>query len=137
MAGAALPGWWAPPAAAPVTPPTAALDAPPPPLVPLPAATQQQQQEEQYPRPCSHNDWDSVRMKRGWAILRCRACGQQWRVGLAEWGTRCAHFAADAGCGAGSSCPLLHVHRRRAARGGDAGDDALTNSTLEQSTPAE
>ena len=25
-------------------------------------------------RPCAHNSWDNVRIKRGWAILRCRIC---------------------------------------------------------------
>ena len=25
-------------------------------------------------RPCHHNSWDNVRIKRGWAILRCRIC---------------------------------------------------------------
>eukprot|EP01062_Namystynia_karyoxenos_P046358 TRINITY_DN3469_c0_g2_i2.p1 TRINITY_DN3469_c0_g2~~TRINITY_DN3469_c0_g2_i2.p1 ORF type:complete len:985 (+),score=241.06 TRINITY_DN3469_c0_g2_i2:247-2955(+) len=79
-------------------------------------------------RPCDHNDWDSVRMKRGWAILRCRQCQRQWRICLSDWGKRCSAFITEAGC-TDSGCGLLHVHRRRigregpAAGGGSAQDD--------------
>eukprot|EP00659_Diplonema_papillatum_P015870 gene15870-24248_t len=31
-------------------------------------------------RPCEHNNWDSVRVKRKWCLLRCRECFGQWRI---------------------------------------------------------
>eukprot|EP01065_Artemidia_motanka_P046746 TRINITY_DN715_c0_g1_i1.p1 TRINITY_DN715_c0_g1~~TRINITY_DN715_c0_g1_i1.p1 ORF type:complete len:506 (+),score=124.82 TRINITY_DN715_c0_g1_i1:59-1519(+) len=60
-------------------------------------------------RPCKHNDWDNVRIKRGWIILRCRACHAQWRQRpCAEH--RCTQFNSPEGCARGADCELLHVH---------------------------
>eukprot|EP01065_Artemidia_motanka_P039842 TRINITY_DN4913_c0_g1_i1.p1 TRINITY_DN4913_c0_g1~~TRINITY_DN4913_c0_g1_i1.p1 ORF type:complete len:1047 (+),score=226.21 TRINITY_DN4913_c0_g1_i1:46-3186(+) len=64
-----------------------------------------------FERPCQHNDWDSMRIKRGWVILRCRACASQWRVGADIWREkRCHAFMSETCAG---ECGLLHVHRRR------------------------
>eukprot|EP01064_Diplonema_japonicum_P028689 TRINITY_DN4463_c5_g1_i1.p1 TRINITY_DN4463_c5_g1~~TRINITY_DN4463_c5_g1_i1.p1 ORF type:complete len:451 (+),score=73.88 TRINITY_DN4463_c5_g1_i1:139-1491(+) len=64
-------------------------------------------------RPCSHNSWDNVRIKRGWAILRCRICQSQWRLRPTTI-PHCGDFARGAGCcPAGVDCHQLHVHRTR------------------------
>eukprot|EP01062_Namystynia_karyoxenos_P004404 TRINITY_DN11558_c0_g1_i2.p1 TRINITY_DN11558_c0_g1~~TRINITY_DN11558_c0_g1_i2.p1 ORF type:complete len:464 (+),score=149.75 TRINITY_DN11558_c0_g1_i2:49-1392(+) len=60
-------------------------------------------------RPCRHNDWDNVRIKRGWIILRCRECHAQWRQRPSPEG-RCHAFNTAAGCPHGQSCALLHVN---------------------------
>eukprot|EP01062_Namystynia_karyoxenos_P045127 TRINITY_DN3345_c0_g1_i1.p1 TRINITY_DN3345_c0_g1~~TRINITY_DN3345_c0_g1_i1.p1 ORF type:complete len:1083 (+),score=296.49 TRINITY_DN3345_c0_g1_i1:113-3250(+) len=66
-----------------------------------------------FERPCRDNNWDSMRIKRGWVILRCRECGAQWRIAAEEWRVkRCPEFMAHPGSCAGS-CGMLHVHRRR------------------------
>jgi len=65
----------------------------------------------QLTRPCAHNSWDNVRLKRGWVILRCRECGSQWRQRpFNASGGRCRTFTGPGGCGLGTKCPLLHVH---------------------------
>eukprot|EP01060_Flectonema_neradi_P036124 TRINITY_DN6872_c0_g1_i2.p1 TRINITY_DN6872_c0_g1~~TRINITY_DN6872_c0_g1_i2.p1 ORF type:complete len:323 (+),score=53.83 TRINITY_DN6872_c0_g1_i2:41-970(+) len=63
-------------------------------------------------RPCSHNNWDSVRVKRKWCLLRCRMCGSQWRLATGSF-TRCHVFTSKSGCSADESCPLLHIHHRK------------------------
>ncbi|KAJ9458009.1 hypothetical protein DIPPA_11271 [Diplonema papillatum] len=64
-------------------------------------------------RPCCHNAWDNVRIKRGWAILRCRICQCQWRLRPTAI-PHCTDFARGAGaCPRGVECPQLHVHRTR------------------------
>eukprot|EP01063_Lacrimia_lanifica_P002565 TRINITY_DN11353_c0_g1_i3.p1 TRINITY_DN11353_c0_g1~~TRINITY_DN11353_c0_g1_i3.p1 ORF type:complete len:507 (+),score=146.24 TRINITY_DN11353_c0_g1_i3:121-1521(+) len=64
-------------------------------------------------RPCSHNSWDNVRIKRGWAILRCRICQSQWRLRPTAI-PHCPDFARGAGCcPRGTECSQLHVHRTR------------------------
>eukprot|EP01062_Namystynia_karyoxenos_P070755 TRINITY_DN66117_c0_g1_i1.p2 TRINITY_DN66117_c0_g1~~TRINITY_DN66117_c0_g1_i1.p2 ORF type:complete len:283 (+),score=77.42 TRINITY_DN66117_c0_g1_i1:92-850(+) len=58
---------------------------------------------------CGHNDWLSVRVKRGLAIMRCRQCGDRGRVRMAsEWALRCPDHLSGS-CAAGSRCQLLHV----------------------------
>eukprot|EP01062_Namystynia_karyoxenos_P024530 TRINITY_DN19577_c1_g1_i1.p1 TRINITY_DN19577_c1_g1~~TRINITY_DN19577_c1_g1_i1.p1 ORF type:complete len:829 (+),score=198.61 TRINITY_DN19577_c1_g1_i1:106-2487(+) len=63
--------------------------------------------------PCRHNSWDNVRIKRGWLILRCRVCHEQWRIRPQD-AERCADFApregVPVGCARGASCPQLHIH---------------------------
>eukprot|EP00756_Hemistasia_phaeocysticola_P040892 Hpha_TRINITY_DN16889_c1_g2::TRINITY_DN16889_c1_g2_i1::g.148261::m.148261 len=66
--------------------------------------------------PCSHNMWDSVRIKRGYVILRCRQCSTQWRVEVSQLATtRCQSF--DAGTCDESSCEELHIFRRKLKEG--------------------
>eukprot|EP00755_Sulcionema_specki_P029333 Sspe_Gene.91943::Locus_63612_Transcript_2_2_Confidence_0.500_Length_1404::g.91943::m.91943 len=60
-------------------------------------------------RPCLHNSWDNVRIKRGWIILRCRICQAQWRQRPSSE-SRCHDFNTDEGCPQGHKCKLLHVH---------------------------
>ena len=62
-------------------------------------------------RPCSHNNWDNVRARKGAVTLRCRTCQAQWRVML-QTVRRCPHF--DTGrCNKNENCPKLHVHRSK------------------------
>eukprot|EP01062_Namystynia_karyoxenos_P037951 TRINITY_DN275_c5_g1_i1.p1 TRINITY_DN275_c5_g1~~TRINITY_DN275_c5_g1_i1.p1 ORF type:complete len:533 (+),score=168.15 TRINITY_DN275_c5_g1_i1:85-1599(+) len=79
----------------------------------------------QVARPCEHNSWDNVRIRRGWIVLRCRVCEGKWRQRPLR-SRRCASFTAPRGCPNGSACELLHVHltkrtqqQRMAARQGD------------------
>eukprot|EP01062_Namystynia_karyoxenos_P027397 TRINITY_DN2102_c0_g1_i3.p1 TRINITY_DN2102_c0_g1~~TRINITY_DN2102_c0_g1_i3.p1 ORF type:complete len:423 (+),score=67.93 TRINITY_DN2102_c0_g1_i3:66-1334(+) len=62
-------------------------------------------------RPCSHNNWDNVRMKEYVSTLRCRVCQALWRVHCTRR-NRCADF--DAGqCAVGTQCPSTHINRRK------------------------
>ena len=60
-------------------------------------------------RPCNHNDWDSVRIKRQFALLRCRVCSSQWKIKATEV-RRCNNFM-DGSCK--GDCDLLHVNSRK------------------------
>eukprot|EP01062_Namystynia_karyoxenos_P074305 TRINITY_DN71188_c0_g1_i1.p1 TRINITY_DN71188_c0_g1~~TRINITY_DN71188_c0_g1_i1.p1 ORF type:complete len:439 (+),score=106.19 TRINITY_DN71188_c0_g1_i1:83-1318(+) len=68
-------------------------------------------------RPCPHSDWDDVRQRKGIKVLRCRVCESLWkwpkgaRRGQPGF-ERCIDFLNDR-CAKGSSCALLHVHRRK------------------------
>ena len=62
----------------------------------------------QLERPCGHNSWDNVRIKRGWLVLRCRLCHSQWRQRPTEI-TRCNAFS-EGNCPNSTQCPNLHVH---------------------------
>eukprot|EP01064_Diplonema_japonicum_P031433 TRINITY_DN5615_c0_g1_i1.p1 TRINITY_DN5615_c0_g1~~TRINITY_DN5615_c0_g1_i1.p1 ORF type:complete len:354 (+),score=116.56 TRINITY_DN5615_c0_g1_i1:56-1117(+) len=63
------------------------------------------------PKPCSHNNWDNVRARKGAVTLRCRTCQSQWRVML-QSARRCPHF--DTGrCNKNEKCPKLHVYRSK------------------------
>eukprot|EP01064_Diplonema_japonicum_P024561 TRINITY_DN35153_c0_g1_i1.p1 TRINITY_DN35153_c0_g1~~TRINITY_DN35153_c0_g1_i1.p1 ORF type:complete len:314 (+),score=45.04 TRINITY_DN35153_c0_g1_i1:45-944(+) len=61
-------------------------------------------------RPCNHNNWDPVRVKRKHALLRCRACASQWKLLAAEV-TRCPKYYT--GCPIGESCTMLHINARK------------------------
>eukprot|EP01064_Diplonema_japonicum_P021906 TRINITY_DN3149_c0_g2_i1.p1 TRINITY_DN3149_c0_g2~~TRINITY_DN3149_c0_g2_i1.p1 ORF type:complete len:322 (+),score=66.90 TRINITY_DN3149_c0_g2_i1:95-1060(+) len=63
-------------------------------------------------RPCLHNNWDSVRVKRGYALLRCRTCASQWKLPAAQV-TRCPKYLAPTGCNLGTLCSTLHVNTRK------------------------
>ena len=60
-------------------------------------------------RPCSHNSWDNVRVKKGCVTLRCRQCQAQWRRALENL-PRCPIFTQSSTCPHGDSCELLHLH---------------------------
>ena len=42
-------------------------------------------------RPCTHNDWDDVRTRKGAKILRCRVCQSKWKLPSARV-PRCSPF---------------------------------------------
>ena len=62
-------------------------------------------------RPCSHNDWDDVRTRKGFKVLRCRECQKKWKL-LSSNVPRCMPFLHDC-CDKGEDCPLLHVRRKK------------------------
>eukprot|EP01062_Namystynia_karyoxenos_P028587 TRINITY_DN2163_c0_g1_i1.p1 TRINITY_DN2163_c0_g1~~TRINITY_DN2163_c0_g1_i1.p1 ORF type:complete len:544 (+),score=96.98 TRINITY_DN2163_c0_g1_i1:90-1634(+) len=76
----------------------------------VPPAAEASAGEPQCAVPCVHNSWDSLRIRKGHAALRCRECGAQWRV-EAAWlaSSRCKGF--DAGSCTAADCAALHVHR--------------------------
>eukprot|EP01065_Artemidia_motanka_P021749 TRINITY_DN25_c0_g2_i1.p1 TRINITY_DN25_c0_g2~~TRINITY_DN25_c0_g2_i1.p1 ORF type:complete len:625 (+),score=143.18 TRINITY_DN25_c0_g2_i1:319-2193(+) len=59
--------------------------------------------------PCSHNNWDNVRTKKGRFALRCRECGAAWRVPCAQV-TKCPQFFYGF-CPLGRECPHPHIHK--------------------------
>eukprot|EP01064_Diplonema_japonicum_P009751 TRINITY_DN171_c2_g2_i1.p1 TRINITY_DN171_c2_g2~~TRINITY_DN171_c2_g2_i1.p1 ORF type:complete len:270 (+),score=31.07 TRINITY_DN171_c2_g2_i1:195-1004(+) len=63
-------------------------------------------------RPCLHNNWDPVRVKRRHALLRCRVCASQWKIPVSDV-TRCYKFVLPSGCSKGSLCTSLHVNARK------------------------
>eukprot|EP01064_Diplonema_japonicum_P010947 TRINITY_DN181_c0_g1_i10.p1 TRINITY_DN181_c0_g1~~TRINITY_DN181_c0_g1_i10.p1 ORF type:complete len:242 (+),score=37.76 TRINITY_DN181_c0_g1_i10:116-841(+) len=65
-----------------------------------------------FDRPCLHNLWDSVRTKKGVALLRCRTCVSQWKL-PASTIIRCKKFVTEAGCFHGAACTSLHIHARK------------------------
>eukprot|EP01064_Diplonema_japonicum_P022503 TRINITY_DN323_c0_g1_i1.p1 TRINITY_DN323_c0_g1~~TRINITY_DN323_c0_g1_i1.p1 ORF type:complete len:251 (+),score=51.84 TRINITY_DN323_c0_g1_i1:23-754(+) len=67
--------------------------------------------------PCHHNSWENVRIKRGWAVLRCRECSTQWRLRPSEI-DRCPEFGKEIGrrCSHGDACSRLHIHFTRLKR---------------------
>ncbi|KAJ9472089.1 hypothetical protein DIPPA_14442 [Diplonema papillatum] len=65
-----------------------------------------------FERPCQHNMWDSVRIKRKWCLLRCRLCESQWRLPASDIPIRrCNEFAAH-GC-KNMTCKALHIFLRK------------------------
>ena len=60
-------------------------------------------------RPCDHNEWDNVRIKRGEIMLRCRTCQEQWRAPADT--QRCQAFPQNQ-C-TDSNCQHLHVHAHK------------------------
>ncbi|KAJ9443409.1 hypothetical protein DIPPA_32392 [Diplonema papillatum] len=63
-------------------------------------------------KPCVHNDWDSVRVKRNHVLLRCRTCAAQWKVESKSI-IRCAQFSSSSTCQNGDECPETHVYARK------------------------
>eukprot|EP01064_Diplonema_japonicum_P021274 TRINITY_DN3080_c0_g1_i4.p1 TRINITY_DN3080_c0_g1~~TRINITY_DN3080_c0_g1_i4.p1 ORF type:complete len:298 (+),score=62.77 TRINITY_DN3080_c0_g1_i4:52-945(+) len=63
-------------------------------------------------RPCEHNCWDSVRVKRQWCLLRCRVCESQWRLSTGSF-VKCKAFSTKPGCPVGTSCTLVHMNSRK------------------------
>eukprot|EP00756_Hemistasia_phaeocysticola_P020345 Hpha_TRINITY_DN15714_c0_g1::TRINITY_DN15714_c0_g1_i1::g.36445::m.36445 len=75
--------------------------------------------------PCGHNNWDSVRVRKSQACLRCRDCNAQVRIPSTEvTANKCADFLSRRGCTYGIQCSRLHVHRSKLRKGakGDADD---------------
>eukprot|EP01062_Namystynia_karyoxenos_P076761 TRINITY_DN7585_c0_g1_i1.p2 TRINITY_DN7585_c0_g1~~TRINITY_DN7585_c0_g1_i1.p2 ORF type:complete len:356 (+),score=37.24 TRINITY_DN7585_c0_g1_i1:81-1148(+) len=69
-----------------------------------------------FERPCAHNSWDNLRVKRGWAVLRCRVCAAQWRI-KRHLVQPCVFFFRRRGnCPLGHRCPNRHVHYTRESR---------------------
>eukprot|EP01065_Artemidia_motanka_P042412 TRINITY_DN5691_c0_g1_i1.p1 TRINITY_DN5691_c0_g1~~TRINITY_DN5691_c0_g1_i1.p1 ORF type:complete len:599 (+),score=50.21 TRINITY_DN5691_c0_g1_i1:66-1862(+) len=65
-----------------------------------------------FAKPCDHNDWENLRLKRGWVYLRCRVCSSTWRHRPQD-DSSCGDFASPQGCALGSACKLLHVAARK------------------------
>ncbi|KAJ9466595.1 hypothetical protein DIPPA_27072 [Diplonema papillatum] len=92
-----------------------------PPRAPANRKEQQQQCGGKAPcqparwRPCEHNDWDSVRLKNVYTLLRCRACSAQWKV-RSQALLRCQTFHQTSACPAGEACKLVHVHARKQSK---------------------
>eukprot|EP00756_Hemistasia_phaeocysticola_P011131 Hpha_TRINITY_DN15090_c5_g3::TRINITY_DN15090_c5_g3_i3::g.123401::m.123401 len=63
-------------------------------------------------KPCGHNSWDNVRIRRGWVVLRCRECDAKWRQ-RPHSNERCPDFPTPQGCARGDACPQLHVHHTK------------------------
>eukprot|EP01059_Diplonema_ambulator_P006693 TRINITY_DN1630_c0_g2_i1.p1 TRINITY_DN1630_c0_g2~~TRINITY_DN1630_c0_g2_i1.p1 ORF type:complete len:144 (+),score=28.29 TRINITY_DN1630_c0_g2_i1:96-527(+) len=70
-----------------------------------------QQDGEDSVRPCEHNDWDDVRTRNGFKVLRCRVCQGRWKLPSRSV-PRCMAFLHDK-CDDGSSCGLLHVRKKK------------------------
>eukprot|EP01059_Diplonema_ambulator_P010650 TRINITY_DN2066_c1_g1_i10.p2 TRINITY_DN2066_c1_g1~~TRINITY_DN2066_c1_g1_i10.p2 ORF type:complete len:191 (+),score=59.42 TRINITY_DN2066_c1_g1_i10:186-758(+) len=62
-------------------------------------------------RPCQHNDWDDVRTRNGFKVLRCRICQGRWKLPSRSV-PRCMAYLHDH-CGEGVKCGLLHVRRKK------------------------
>eukprot|EP01065_Artemidia_motanka_P042362 TRINITY_DN566_c0_g1_i1.p1 TRINITY_DN566_c0_g1~~TRINITY_DN566_c0_g1_i1.p1 ORF type:complete len:771 (+),score=213.58 TRINITY_DN566_c0_g1_i1:90-2315(+) len=71
--------------------------------------------------PCTHNDWDNVRVKKGQFGLRCRQCYAPWKVPAAHaTRSKCPVFFRMGLCPQGINCPLPHIHRfKRQAKEAD------------------
>eukprot|EP01064_Diplonema_japonicum_P036601 TRINITY_DN829_c0_g4_i2.p1 TRINITY_DN829_c0_g4~~TRINITY_DN829_c0_g4_i2.p1 ORF type:complete len:301 (+),score=50.51 TRINITY_DN829_c0_g4_i2:62-964(+) len=65
-----------------------------------------------YERPCHHNSWDSVRVKRNWCLLRCRYCQSQWRLAPGSF-SKCTKYTSKAGCSLASNCPNIHLNVKK------------------------
>eukprot|EP01059_Diplonema_ambulator_P012082 TRINITY_DN2222_c0_g2_i2.p1 TRINITY_DN2222_c0_g2~~TRINITY_DN2222_c0_g2_i2.p1 ORF type:complete len:169 (+),score=20.34 TRINITY_DN2222_c0_g2_i2:38-508(+) len=64
-------------------------------------------------RPCEHNDWDDVRTRHGYKLLRCRVCQGRWKLPNNSV-PRCVLFLHEK-CAEGPSCGLLHVRRKKSS----------------------
>eukprot|EP01062_Namystynia_karyoxenos_P001923 TRINITY_DN1066_c0_g1_i1.p1 TRINITY_DN1066_c0_g1~~TRINITY_DN1066_c0_g1_i1.p1 ORF type:complete len:781 (+),score=143.31 TRINITY_DN1066_c0_g1_i1:109-2451(+) len=64
------------------------------------------------PPPCKHNNWDNVRVKKGYFGLRCRDCRKPWKVPAAMV-EKCPAFFSGY-CPNGPNCPLPHINRHKA-----------------------
>eukprot|EP01059_Diplonema_ambulator_P021874 TRINITY_DN3636_c0_g1_i1.p1 TRINITY_DN3636_c0_g1~~TRINITY_DN3636_c0_g1_i1.p1 ORF type:complete len:478 (+),score=116.42 TRINITY_DN3636_c0_g1_i1:47-1480(+) len=60
--------------------------------------------------PCTHNNWDNVRVKKGHITLRCRVCQEQWKTDTGNV-RKCLTFFQTGSCSKGTQCPNPHIHR--------------------------
>jgi hypothetical protein len=60
--------------------------------------------------PCPHNAWDNLRMRKGIMMLRCRTCGESWKVFRPE---PCDAFFKVQRCDKGEDCPHPHIFKTR------------------------
>ena len=59
--------------------------------------------------PCGHNNWDNIRVKKGFFGLRCRSCLANWKAPI-KLVAKCPAFF-NGYCPNGVNCPLPHIHR--------------------------
>eukprot|EP00756_Hemistasia_phaeocysticola_P002597 Hpha_TRINITY_DN11768_c0_g1::TRINITY_DN11768_c0_g1_i2::g.31670::m.31670 len=85
-------------------------------------------------RPCEHNSWDNVRIRRGWVVLRCRICDAKWRQ-RPRCTERCYDFLSPEGCPRGENCKQLHVHHTKRTAEERARDSAAAPSAQAKPTP--
>ena len=62
------------------------------------------------PKPCNHNEWDDVRTRKGFKVLRCTVCQEKWRL-PSNGVSRCMEFLHN--CCTATDCPRLHVRRKK------------------------
>ncbi|KAJ9463977.1 hypothetical protein DIPPA_05491 [Diplonema papillatum] len=65
-------------------------------------------------RCCCENSFDNVRVSRGYATLRCRACDSKMRVPeerVKFW--RCRTFWTTGNCACEADCANIHVHTKK------------------------
>ena len=60
--------------------------------------------------PCPHNQWDNLRMRKGVMMLRCRCCGESWKVFRPA---PCNDFFKFQSCPLGDNCPRPHIYKTR------------------------
>ncbi|KAJ9467924.1 hypothetical protein DIPPA_27188 [Diplonema papillatum] len=63
--------------------------------------------------PCTHNSWDSARIKDHVSDLRCRVCQAPWRIPVQIAQSLKCYEHLDAVCPMGSMCRRIHVHARK------------------------
>eukprot|EP01064_Diplonema_japonicum_P004822 TRINITY_DN1316_c2_g2_i1.p1 TRINITY_DN1316_c2_g2~~TRINITY_DN1316_c2_g2_i1.p1 ORF type:complete len:269 (+),score=61.04 TRINITY_DN1316_c2_g2_i1:70-807(+) len=63
-------------------------------------------------RPCAHNNWDHIRVKRHQALLRCRECASQWKIAVGKI-AKCYRHLSLLGCPNGDGCTSLHINHRK------------------------
>eukprot|EP01060_Flectonema_neradi_P037702 TRINITY_DN7670_c1_g1_i1.p1 TRINITY_DN7670_c1_g1~~TRINITY_DN7670_c1_g1_i1.p1 ORF type:complete len:320 (+),score=79.04 TRINITY_DN7670_c1_g1_i1:93-962(+) len=77
-------------------------------LPPLGGSDTEELQAE--PKPCEHNEWDDVRTRKGFKVLRCTICQEKWRL-PSNGVSRCMEFLHN--CCTATDCPRLHVRRKK------------------------
>ena len=64
------------------------------------------------PRPCEHNDWDDVRTRKGYKVLRCVVCQEKWKL-PSPGVMRCMEYLHN--CCTSEHCEKLHVRRKKSS----------------------
>jgi hypothetical protein len=67
--------------------------------------------------PCTHNDWDNLRVRKAIVTLLCRVCRSKWKAPH-PIEPKCPDFYLG-NCPLGASCPLIHIHRIKASKSED------------------
>eukprot|EP01059_Diplonema_ambulator_P004667 TRINITY_DN1437_c0_g1_i5.p1 TRINITY_DN1437_c0_g1~~TRINITY_DN1437_c0_g1_i5.p1 ORF type:complete len:144 (+),score=18.68 TRINITY_DN1437_c0_g1_i5:43-474(+) len=76
------------------------------------------------PRPCQHNDWDDVRTRKGYKVLRCRECQQRWKIPSTNVPRCVAYF--NGRCQEGCGCVYLHVRWKKSAESEASAKDTVS-----------